>query len=212
MYLISREWTSDTPYYFYKTTNLISNKFYYGSGTDKENYLGSGTAFNNAIRKYGKENFKIEKLRFFETRKDAYHYEDRFLNLFDLKNIKESYNLKNSALGIDSETTTYKDCSGRFYNSTKKNAKEKGLVHGYTNLVTAKDKKDKTLCVTKTEFDNRNDLVGCNSELVTVKDNNGNTSMVSINDIRYLSGELVSYQKNMVIVQDKNSERVERFL
>ena len=45
----------------YKTTNLINNKIYIGK--DKKNnakYLGSGILLNNAIKKYGRENFKKE--------------------------------------------------------------------------------------------------------------------------------------------------------
>lgn len=53
-YLISKKNGPEFPYYFYKTTNLINGKFYYGSGS-KEDYLGSGKALNNAIQKHGKE-------------------------------------------------------------------------------------------------------------------------------------------------------------
>jgi group I intron endonuclease len=45
----------------YKTTNLINEKIYIGK--DKKNnpkYLGSGILLNNAIKKYGRENFKKE--------------------------------------------------------------------------------------------------------------------------------------------------------
>tara|TARA_R110000737_G_scaffold210872_1_gene228464 strand:+ start:6509 stop:7141 length:633 start_codon:yes stop_codon:yes gene_type:complete len=105
MYLISSKWSIETPYYFYKTTNLLNGKFYYGSGT-KENYLGSGIAINRAIKKYGKENFHIGKLRFFRTRQEAYDFEDRFLKLFDIKSINESYNMKNNGKGYGSYTHT----------------------------------------------------------------------------------------------------------
>jgi hypothetical protein len=94
-YLISKEWTTETPFYFYKTTNLINGKFYYGSGS-RMDYLGSGTNLIRAIKKYGKENFRIEKLRFFKTRKDAFYYEDRFLKLYKVNSLVESYNLINS--------------------------------------------------------------------------------------------------------------------
>lgn len=49
--------------YIYKTTNLINNKIYIGqkkSDEFVESYLGSGTILNRAIKKYGKENFKVE--------------------------------------------------------------------------------------------------------------------------------------------------------
>jgi hypothetical protein len=43
----------------YKTTNLINGKQYIGSDSNNNpNYLGSGTGFIKALKKYGKENFK----------------------------------------------------------------------------------------------------------------------------------------------------------
>lgn len=66
--------------YIYKTTNKINNKSYIGLSTklpvDSKRYLGSGVYLNNAIAKYGKENFikeiihddiaGIEELKYFE--------------------------------------------------------------------------------------------------------------------------------------------------
>lgn len=49
----------------YKTTNLINGKIYVGMhSTDNLNdgYLGSGWILKQAIKKYGKENFKREVL------------------------------------------------------------------------------------------------------------------------------------------------------
>ena len=47
----------------YKTTNLINGKIYVGQDRyNNTNYLGSGTLLKEAIKKYGKENFKKEIL------------------------------------------------------------------------------------------------------------------------------------------------------
>jgi|AntAceMinimDraft_16_1070373.scaffolds.fasta_scaffold07422_9 hypothetical protein len=49
--------------FIYITTNLVNGKQYVGShlGEKNDSYLGSGKpAFSNAIKKYGKENFKRE--------------------------------------------------------------------------------------------------------------------------------------------------------
>lgn len=93
-------------YYFYKTTNLINGKYYYGSSTLEryKNYLGSGKIITRALNKYGKENFKHEKLKFFETREEAFLFEARFLKIFKVSEDKNSYNIKNEGLGGDTFT------------------------------------------------------------------------------------------------------------
>ena len=43
----------------YKTTNLVNGKFYIGKDSKNDpSYLGSGDKLKNAIKKYGRENFK----------------------------------------------------------------------------------------------------------------------------------------------------------
>ena len=57
-------------YLIYKTTNILNNKIYIGKHQTKninDNYLGSGVALEQAIKKYGKENFKKEILFIFEN-------------------------------------------------------------------------------------------------------------------------------------------------
>jgi group I intron endonuclease len=53
-------------YIIYKTINQLNGKYYVGQHYTSSNdgYLGSGTILNNAIKKYGKENFKREVLEF----------------------------------------------------------------------------------------------------------------------------------------------------
>ncbi len=63
--------------YVYVTTCLINNKQYIGDRScncdpSKDPYLGSGTYFKNAIRKYGKENFKKEILGFFDDAQEKW--------------------------------------------------------------------------------------------------------------------------------------------
>jgi len=50
--------------YIYKTTNLINSKVYIGKSEKEftQDYLGSGVLLSKAIKKYGKENFKVELL------------------------------------------------------------------------------------------------------------------------------------------------------
>lgn len=70
-------------YYFYKISNLINGKFYYGVHSTKnidDNYYGSGKAIKSAIKKYGKENFKKEILKYFNTEYEMYAYEKEIIN------------------------------------------------------------------------------------------------------------------------------------
>ena len=53
--------------YIYLTTNLINNKIYIGQHKGKFNarYLGSGLHIKRSIKKYNRENFKVELLSLF---------------------------------------------------------------------------------------------------------------------------------------------------
>ena len=87
--------------YFYKITNVITNKFYYGSGSKKLgiNYFSSSKLVNESISKYGIENFNFEVLKEFNTREEAFAFEDRFLKLHKISINRQSYNLKDSGKG-----------------------------------------------------------------------------------------------------------------
>ncbi len=89
--------------YFYKVTNLINGKYYYGSGSKPLGtyYTGSSVLLSKAIEKYGIENFKFEVLREFETRKEAFLFEDRFLKFYRISEDANSYNLKDAGQGGD---------------------------------------------------------------------------------------------------------------
>lgn len=65
-------------HYIYKTTCKVNGKYYIGMhSTDdlSDGYIGSGKRLWNAIKKYGKENFEVEFLEFFENRKDLINRE-----------------------------------------------------------------------------------------------------------------------------------------
>lgn len=72
--------------------------YYYGVG-HKNDYLGSGKYFKRALKIYGPENFNKVILKWFESPKEAFSFEDRFLKIFNLKEDKNSYNLCNNSFG-----------------------------------------------------------------------------------------------------------------
>ena len=111
-------------HYTYMVTNNINGKVYVGSHSwDKEgldpNYYGSGTAISRAVKKYGKENFQVEVLYFYDTVEECRADEERILTEYDVKNCPHSYNCKNSAIGFTSEDMKGKN--NPMYGRTGKN-------------------------------------------------------------------------------------------
>lgn len=67
---------------FYKITNLINGKYYYGVHRTKnlnDSYLGSGKLIRQAVKKYGKENFVKEVLCLFNTYEESLKFESEFI-------------------------------------------------------------------------------------------------------------------------------------
>ena len=92
--------------FFYRTTNIINGKLYYGvHSTDNidDGYIGCGIKkgnppkksflFHRAVRKYGYENFKMDILIFFNTIEEAYLYEKCYITN-DLLKRGDVYNTK----------------------------------------------------------------------------------------------------------------------
>ena len=98
-------------HYTYMVTNNINGKVYVGSHSWKgegldPNYYGSGTAITRAVKKYGKENFQVEVLYFYDTVEECRADEERILTEYNVKDCPHSYNLKNSAIGFTSGDIT----------------------------------------------------------------------------------------------------------
>jgi len=64
----------DKKYHFtYKTTNLINNRYYLGMHSTNcldDGYLGSGKRLYYELKKYGRDNFKFEILKQFNSREE----------------------------------------------------------------------------------------------------------------------------------------------
>ena len=97
-------------HFIYKTTNVLSGKYYIGMhSTDdlEDGYLGSGNRLRMSVRKHGKENFKREILEFCETRDELKKRESEIVNLDELAK-KECMNLKVGGEGGWSENAKSK--------------------------------------------------------------------------------------------------------
>lgn len=94
--------------YTYMITNKINGKVYVGShcwkgeGLDPD-YFGSGTAITRAVKKYGKKNFQVEVLYYYDTVEECRQDEERILTEYNVRDCPYSYNCKNSAIGWTSE-------------------------------------------------------------------------------------------------------------
>jgi hypothetical protein len=84
-------------YYLYKTTNLITGKFYIGVHKSEkefdEKYYGSGIYLQRAIKKYGIENFKTEVLSYCDSEEEMYNLEKEVVNDVFIKS-PHNYNMK----------------------------------------------------------------------------------------------------------------------
>lgn len=88
-------------HFVYETTNLINGKKYIGKhSTDDLNdgYLGSGKAIQQAIKKYGENNFSRTILKEFKTSEEAYMYEEEIITPEIIKS-KNYYNMKPGGIG-----------------------------------------------------------------------------------------------------------------
>jgi group I intron endonuclease len=85
----------------YKTTNLINGKQYIGRDShNNPNYLGSGTLLKNAIKRYGKENFKKEIIEECTSFQHLIKREEYWLNYYNAGNNPLFYNLHNDSYGV----------------------------------------------------------------------------------------------------------------
>lgn len=90
--------------YIYKTTNLINGKIYIGkkvSTSFVESYKGSGKLILAAIRKYGKENFICEILKWCNSLEELNNEEKYYINLYNSRDLSIGYNISKGGDGGD---------------------------------------------------------------------------------------------------------------
>ena len=115
--------------FIYITTCTINNKKYLGQKKyvrGWKNYIGSGKAFSNAVKKYGKENFVREIICEAETAEELNELEYSFSVMFNVVESDDWYNLCYGG----NATNGYS-----FSEETKKimSEKKKGLYDGKNN-------------------------------------------------------------------------------
>lgn len=192
----------------HKTTNL------------NDGYYGSGTTLKNSIIKYGINNFNKEILFNFDNSEEMFAKEKELVTKEFIKETS-NYNMKEGGTGGFDYINENLECPNIGFvvtvdqneNIYRVSINDKKYLSGELvsiskDIVVAKDKDGNTIRVTKTEFSERTDLVGIakgikisedgrknisngHKGFVPVKDSEGNHFNVSIDDPRYLSGELI---------------------
>jgi group I intron endonuclease len=84
-------------HYVYLTTNLVNGKQYIGDHSTNnninDNYLGSGRPyFKNALKTYGRKNFKREILEFFDTKDKAFEAQEKYIKQYNTL-VPNGYNI-----------------------------------------------------------------------------------------------------------------------
>lgn len=88
-------------YYLYRITNKVNGRFYIGvhkTNNLEDGYMGSGKIIQQAIKKYGIDNFEKEIIEFFNNEKEMMDKEIEIVNEEFLKR-DEVYNLKRGGFG-----------------------------------------------------------------------------------------------------------------
>ncbi len=83
-------------FFVYETTNLINGKKYRGIHKTKnlnDGYIGSGIVFENAVKKYCKENFQRKILEFCNSYEELLEKEKFYVDINWVKD-KNNYNIK----------------------------------------------------------------------------------------------------------------------
>lgn len=84
----------------YLTTNLITGRKYIGKDSqDKSSYIGSGKILKQAIKKYGKNNFKKEILCRCSSLRELSEVEQYFIAYFNAVNNPSFYNITKGGTG-----------------------------------------------------------------------------------------------------------------
>lgn len=236
-------------HYFYKITNTINNKIYYGihSTNDlNDGYMGSGRALIRAFKKYGKENFIKEIIKLFNSREELANYEkeqvnDEFIKennnynisiggeqlcckgtipvydenelIYKRVPVEEQNNYKSINKGLttvfDNIDKQYKKIPSEEYKSDKSRYKPVNAFKKNHIFVYLKDDETKTIfSINKDEFDKNIHKLADNhfqKNQVRVKDKYGNILIVSTDDPRYISGELVHFTKGYKFTEEQKN-------
>lgn len=122
-------------YFIYETTNNVNGKKYRGihkTSNINDGYIGSGTAFINAVDKYGKQNFTREIIEFCSSYEELIELEKFYVNEDWVKD-HSNYNLKTGGqsagiLSDESKNKISETLKQKYLNGEIVILRQKGIV------------------------------------------------------------------------------------
>lgn len=114
-------------HFIYKTTCLTTGKWYIGMhSTDDlhDGYLGSGSILSKSIKKYGRENHKIEILEYLESREALAIREDQLLTT-DVRKDPMCMNIRSGGTGCYPGRPTKEETRAKLSEASKKYVRTK---------------------------------------------------------------------------------------
>ena len=136
-------------HYIYRIENLVNGKYYKGMHSTNnlnDNYLGSGVLLKKAKEKYGKDNFKKEIIKFFESRDEALDAEFEYISEEDIAS-DECYNVAHGGKEGSMGRVTVEDENGHYLSVDINDERLKSgeLIYMTTGKVVVKNKNGETI-------------------------------------------------------------------
>lgn len=201
-------------HYFYKITNLINGKYYYGIHSTNnldDGYMGSGTYLKRAYKKYGIENFNKEILRFFNTREELSKYEELIVN----ENLITDFNCYNISKGGEIfktyNTISVKDKYGNYFRCKKNDpnyicGNYIPITTGYVEVKGINEKDKHGYIITKEEYDKGKNILfeSVTKNTIAVIDKISNSrKRISIDEFYENRKKYSIFSDNKIVVKDK---------
>lgn len=123
-------------HFVYKITNILNKKFYIGKHSTEnldDGYMGSGVVIRNAIKKYGKENFTKEIIKFFDSDQTAYEFEYEITE--GIEKDKNSYNQRRGGVGIQKGTVMSEETKEKMRNKVITQKTKDKISDGHKKII-----------------------------------------------------------------------------
>lgn len=172
-------------HYLYKIINQMNGHYYIGVHSTNnldDGYKGSGLVLKNAIKKYGESKFTKIILKFFKTSKEKFEEESKIITE-QILNDPNCYNLNYGGFG--------------------------GVNKSLIGKMPVTDKQTgKHLVIPVSEF-NKDRYVSSSQGKIAVVDEKGNNYFVSVEDERFLKGELKHHTCGKANLINKETGKLE---